>query len=431
MTGHRRVVRAFAALLGGALLAASALPAAPAAATQRIIAGNSAQAGAWPWIARVEGRYSVNGTNFLSNCAGTVIAPHWIVTAAHCTYGGANPLPPSGMTVATGRPDLTQTAVGQTIAVDEIVRHPDYTNDQLHMDIALLHLAAATTAPPLEVATPDATYVSPLDVPNTAGWGWTQAGTPGSGSTTLNEAFMPLRANADCVAALTQFGNFEPSNMLCAGTSGVATTTCHGDSGGPLIVYADDGSARRPVLWGITSWGAPRCNDGVTAFSRITAFASFLAPAVAEPPLPPPPPPAPAAPVFAPAAPFAPASLPVPQLATASSVAGDSSAPRLSDLRLPQSVTVRDGRPVRAITVRLHASEAAALRITMQRGSGGASRELHGVYRAHVGPGEGRVTLPRALWRLRAGSYRLRIEATDAAGNARAVGASLRARRAR
>jgi len=129
--------------------------------------------------------------------------------------------------------------------------------------------------------------------------------------------------------------------------------------------------------------------------------------------------------------PFAPASLPVPQLATASSFAGDTSAPRLTELRVPPSVAVRDGLPVRAITVRLYASEPAALRITLQRGSDGARRTLHGTYRAHVGAGDGHVTLPRALWRLRAGAYRLRIEATDAAGNGRAVVASLRARRAR
>jgi hypothetical protein len=292
------------------------------------------------------------------------------------------------------------------------------------MDIALLHLAAATTAPPLEVATADATYVSPLDVPNTAGWGWTQAGTPGSGSTTLNEAFMPLRANADCTAALTRFGNFEPSNMLCAGTSGVATTTCHGDSGGPLVVFAGDASAPRPVLWGITSWGAPRCDDGVTAFTRVTAFTSFLAPAVAEPPLPAAPEPVPAPPVPAPPAPLGAASLP--QLASASSLPGDTGAPRLSELRLPASVTLRDGRPTRAITLRLRSSEPAILRVTLSRGG----RALHGRHDAAVERGANRVTLPRALWPLRSGSYRLRIEASDAAGNTAVTRVTLHTRRA-
>ena len=85
MTGHRRLARVFAALLGGALIAASGPPAAPASAAQRIIAGDAAQAGSWPSIARVEARYSVDGTNFVSNCAGTVIAPHWIFKAAHST----------------------------------------------------------------------------------------------------------------------------------------------------------------------------------------------------------------------------------------------------------------------------------------------------------------------------------------------------------
>jgi hypothetical protein len=41
------------------------------------------------------------------------------------------------------------------------------------------------------------------------------------------------------------------------------------------------------------------------------------------------------------------------------------------------------------------------------------------------------MTLPRSLWRMTPGSYRLRIQATDAAGNSRTIQASISARSSR
>lgn len=47
---------------------------------RRIVGGEDAEKGAWPWIAslRWTGRHV---------CGGTLIDSQWIVTAAHCVYG--------------------------------------------------------------------------------------------------------------------------------------------------------------------------------------------------------------------------------------------------------------------------------------------------------------------------------------------------------
>ena len=421
MTARRLIARSSAALAAGAL-AVSAAPAQAAVAPAQIISGSAAPTGSWPSIAHIESHYTQGVSSFVAKCGGTVIAPHWVVTAGHCTYGGSAPLTAAQMTVSTGRPDLSLAGNGQTIAVAEIIRHPGYANagPSLGQDVALLHLAVATSAPPMQVATQAAvaSYSSPAGVPNTAGWGWTLPGDTGTGSTTLNETYVPLRQNADCQTDLAAVGTFEPSNMVCAGATGPSTTTCHGDSGGPLVVFAGS----RPVLWGITSWGDARCASGISAFGRVAAFESFLAPALAEL--------APAAPAPVPVAAAAPAPAPAP-VAAAPVVASsprDAVAPVLSHFRIPGSVRVRGGRLTRPIAVQLHSSERATVRISLLRKSGRVWREQSRIFQAHIGRGTSRMTLPRSLWRMKPGAYRLRIQATDAAGNSRAVHALIRAR---
>jgi secreted trypsin-like serine protease len=434
MTARRLIARtSAAALVAGSLLVAAG-PAQAAAGPEGIIGGHTAPAGSWPSIVRVLTEFTENGQQFVSKCGGTVIAPHWVLTAGHCTFTGdaATPSIPSQMTVIAGRHDLTATGTGEELGVAQIVRHPNYdANGSLSNDVALLRLTAATAAPPMQTATQASAsanvYTTPANVPNTAGWGWTAVGDSTSGSTTLNETYIPLRNNGDCVTELAAIGSFDPSNMVCAGASGPATTTCHGDSGGPLIVFA--GST--PVLWGVTSWGDERCADGIGAYARVAAFESFLAQAVSEnapattpvaatvaPPPPPPPSPPPAAPAPAPVAVNSP---------SAPAARVDRVSPTLSHFRIPGRVFVRGGRLIRAIAVQLHSSEAATLQITLLRKSGRTLRVQPRAFRARVGKGTSRMTLPRSLWRMTPGSYRLRIRATDAAGNSRTIQASIRA----
>ena len=86
-------------------------------AQSRVIAGTNATKGAWPWQV---GLHTAYGTFF---CGGSLIAPNWIVTAAHCLEG----FKASQLRVRAGDLDReVNEGTEQEREVEKIIMHPKY-----------------------------------------------------------------------------------------------------------------------------------------------------------------------------------------------------------------------------------------------------------------------------------------------------------------
>jgi secreted trypsin-like serine protease len=266
-------------------LACAAVAATPAVAARRhldIVGGTAAPAGAWPSIAFLQASYhDPKGREHDFACTGSVVAPQWIITAAHCAIGNPGQ-PPEQMTATLGVTDYTDSA-RQDIAVDRFMADPSYDPQNETDDVALVHLAQPTSQPAIALAASGQSYSSPASTPDAAGWGAVdESGT--KLTSVLQQAYLQIRAPAECSSLVS---GFDPSTQTCAGTTG-ATGACFGDSGGPLVEFDSSG---KPVLWGLTSYG-PQTSAGMApcslqlpaVYTWVPAFTDFIQTTLASSP---------------------------------------------------------------------------------------------------------------------------------------------------
>uniref|UniRef100_A0A3Q1FX42 Proproteinase E-like n=1 Tax=Acanthochromis polyacanthus TaxID=80966 RepID=A0A3Q1FX42_9TELE len=228
----------------------------------RVVNGEEARPYSWPWQVSLE--------SFFPTCGGTLIAPDWVLTAAHCitfhTYR-----------VVLAEHDMNkEEGPEQSIMVAKMIIHPKWNDNCVSCgnDIALLKLEkSAVINDKVQLAclpqyNAAVTHNQPCYV---TGWGRLYSGGPQA--TTLQQALLPVVDHSVCSQS-DWWGSSAKTTMVCAG--GESKSACHGDSGGPLNCKGRDG---RWYVEGVTSFVDGRgCNTPKrpTVFTRVASFIPWI-----------------------------------------------------------------------------------------------------------------------------------------------------------
>lgn len=253
----------------------------------RIVGGNLAKEGAWPWQIVMYMRAS---TGVTMRCGGSIIHERWVLTAAHCIK--SRDKDDYFVVEGVNRIDnpLRKNGRGRLLSVKRVLPHDGYSSQTSENDIAVLELASPARSKPVPL---HLSGTGPLEEPGrittVTGWGTLRAIRDGKDLLTqeavrpndpryftdrLMEVDVPLVSEDVCREAYRESSGKIDRRVLCAGLREGGKDSCQGDSGGPLVTKAADGQFSQI---GVVSFGKGcGLRDGYGVYSKVSAFNDWL-----------------------------------------------------------------------------------------------------------------------------------------------------------
>jgi secreted trypsin-like serine protease len=269
VTRRMNALRALLAVATTALLALAAGPAGAHTARSSVVGGTPVSQEQFerdfPFQVAL-----LSGTDVRKDftCGGSLIAPQWVLTAAHCKMRLLDVVPRQ---VVVGRADLSDWAHGEMIPIEASFQNPgwDFGGDDVRNDLMLIKLSRPVADPhPVALAAAGAAD-PPSGAPvRVAGWGYTSqraATTP----LVLRTVEMPVHDWRECRRNWGGDRGIKPT-MICTGDKGqYYKSVCNGDSGGPLTYQG--------TQIGIVSFGGQGCHvHRYPVYTRVASYAAFI-----------------------------------------------------------------------------------------------------------------------------------------------------------
>ncbi|WP_028732731.1 trypsin-like serine protease [Rhizobium leguminosarum] len=256
----------------------------------RVIGGETAKKGEWPWQVKILAPDPEQRGRFGGHCGGSLIAPRWILTAAHCVTSGRSgkqDLFARDLLIVEGKSKIDKVIAVDGpdkpgLAVEDVIIHEDFDRKVFANDIALIKLSEPAKSKPAILASASDDEVEAAGHPAVVtGWGYTKADHGWDDKylpTELQEVELPIVPREDCRAAYRDSSmrmNPIDERNVCAGYAEGGKDACQGDSGGPLVAQRPD---KRWIQLGIVSWGAGCAEaEHYGVYTRVAAFRDWIA----------------------------------------------------------------------------------------------------------------------------------------------------------